>query len=265
MKTRMLIVMFLLLLPAVVCGNDYVIGEGDTLYVSVWGEEALSLSVKVRPDGKITIPALGDVTAAGLAPNDLQGLLTKKLEKLIKKPVVNVIVQEITNNKVYVFGGGVKSGIYNLVRRTTLLQLLCQIEDFENADLEKAYVLRNGKKVKEGFHKLFIEGDISEDVTVEPNDVVFIPTAVRNIYVVGAVREPRFVSYREGMTVMEAILSAGGFTETAKQNGTVIFRKVGQKKVSIPVKIKKLLRDGKLEQNVKLMPGDYVVVEESFF
>lgn len=255
-----------LLLPQAGFAEDYIIGEGDILRVSVWGEEQLSLPVRVRPDGKITVPALGDVRAAGLTTKALQRLLTEKLTRLIKKPVVTVIVEEITNNKVYVFGGGVKSGVYNLTRRTTLLQLLCQIGELDNADLKNAYVLRNGMKVKADFHRLFIEGDMTEEVAVKPNDVVFIPAVVdKNVYVVGAVQRPRFIVYREGLTVMAAILEAGGFTKFAKLNSIVVFRENGGEEFAIAVKAKKLMQDGELEQNVKLRPGDYVVVKEGMF
>jgi polysaccharide export outer membrane protein len=269
MKLAMLVLISVLVFTMGIpdnCEGEYIIGEGDTLYISVWGEEELSLSVKVRPDGKITIPALGDVAVAGIPPRDLQVVLEEKLKQLIKKPVATVIVQEITNNKVYVFGGGVKSGVFNLDRRTTLLQLLCQIGDVNEAELQRAYVLRNGEKVKADFYKLFIEGDTSEDIMIEPDDVVFIPAlADKNVYVVGAVNAPMTIKYREGLTVMEAILQAGGFTKFAKKNATVIFRKNGEEEVSIPVKLKKLIGDGKLDQNVRLKAGDYIVVKEGIF
>ena len=150
-------------------------------------------------------------------------------------------MKEITNSKIYVFGGGVKSGVYDLSRRMTLLQLLCTIGDFETADLKKAYVLRKGKKIKQNFHQLFIGGDTSEDLVIEINDSIYIPLLVENgVYVVGGVNTPTFIEYREGMTVMEAILEAGGFTKFARQNDTTIVRREGTKERTIPVKAKDL-------------------------
>jgi polysaccharide export outer membrane protein len=267
MRTGIFIALFIMLVPLLAFGWDYTIGEGDTLSISVWGEKDLSLAAaKVRPDGKITTPALGEVKAAGLTPQELQAALTAKLKAIVKNPVVTVIVTEITNNKLYIFGGGIKSGVYPLTQRTTLLQVLCMTENAKNADLKRAYVLRNTKKVKEDFTKLFIDGDTSEDVAVEPNDVIFIPThADKNIYVMGAVNIPKSIEYREGLTTIEAILDAGGFTKFADQNDTVIYRREGGKEISIPVKIKKLVKDGNLSQNAKLKPGDYVVVKEGIF
>jgi polysaccharide export outer membrane protein len=257
----------LLLVPFAVRGGDYVIGEGDTLQISVWGEKDLSLSVKVRPDGKITLPALGEVTAANTTAKNLQLTLTGKLKNVVKNPIVTVIVTDIANNKVYIFGGGVKSGVYSLAQRTTLLQLLCQIEDAKKADLKRAYVLRESRKIKNDFSKLFIQGEAAEDIEIQPNDVIFIPTNTdKNVYIMGAVNTPKFIEYREGLTVMEAILEAGGFTKFASQNDTIIYRKSdGQNEVAIPVKIKKLINGGDLSQNTRLKAGDYVVVKEGIF
>ncbi len=278
-----LFVLMLLLTPPNVHGGDYIIGEGDTLMISVWGEKDLSLAVKVRPDGKITLPAMGEVTAANTTVRSLQAVLTGKLKGLVKNPIVTVIVTEITNNKVYSFGGGVSSGVYSLTQRTTLLQLLCQIGQQQllpagttgtssligarDADLKNAYVLRKEEKVKQNFYDLFINGHTAEDIVIEPNDAIFIPAYKDSkVYIVGAVNAPKSIEYREGLTVMGAILEAGGFTKFASQNDTMIYRKDESKKeVVIPVKIKRLINDGDLGQNVKLHPGDYVVVKESIF
>ncbi len=275
-------VLFTLLAAAPASAADYVIGEGDGLDISVWGVKELNVAVKVRPDGKITIPGLGDVVASGLTPLQLQVDLGQRLKGLVKNPIVTVSVREITNSKVYVFGGGVPSGVYDLNRRTTLLQLLCMIGNVgagdgkgggtavgsgvKVADYRRAYVLRNGKKIKENFYRLFITGDTSEDIVIQSNDAVYIPQSIdKNVYVLGAVNTPRFIEYREGMTVMEAILESGGFTKFAKQNDTVIFRKDEGKEVSIEVRAKDLVKDGELGQNVKLKPGDYVIVSEGIF
>lgn len=267
MKISVLILLFVLLfVPAAGYADDYIIGENDTLLISVWGNKELSLSVKVRPDGKITIPAFGEVIAAGVTPSELQGIITKDLEHLVKNPVVTVIVQEINNNKVYIFGGGVDPGVFPLSGRTTLLQLLCLINGANNADLHRSYVLRKGEKIREDFYNLFIKGKTEEDTLLKANDVIFIPAFEdRNIYILGAVNKPTAIVYREGLKVMEAILAAGGFSEFADKNDTLIFRKDGEKEISISAKLKDLINDGDLKQNVTLKPGDYIVVDEGLF
>jgi len=245
---------------------DYVIGEGDGLEVAVWGVKELTFAVKVRPDGKITVPGLGDVPASAMTPTQLQASLGEKLKDLVKNPIVTVTVSNITNSKVYIFGGGVKAGIYDLNRRSSLLQLLCSIGEVKTADLKKAYLMRAGKKLKENFHPLFIDGDVTQDVEIESNDVIFLPPATeRNVFVVGAVNLPKAIEYREGLSVLDAILEAGSFNKYAKENNTVIIRKEGDKEISIPVRAKDLITDGDLRQNVKLKAGDYVIVKEGMF
>jgi len=261
-----LAIVAMLLLPMTGMAADYVIGEGDGLEIAVWGVKELTFPVKVRPDGKITVPGLGDVQASGLTPSKMQIELTAHLKELVKNPIVTVTVSQITNSKVYVFGGGIKSGVVDLHQRITLLQLLCTLGEAKTADFKKAYLLRNGKKIKEDFHRLFISGDTSDDILLESNDSIFIPLAQdKNVYVLGAVSSPKAIEYREGMRVMEAILEAGGFTKFASQNDTQIRRKQAGKETSIPVKAKEIITSGNMEQNVKLNPGDYIIVKESIF
>lgn len=281
-KIVMYVLAALIMLSGTVWASDYVIGEGDVLSISVWGVKELDVSVKVRPDGKITIPGLGDVAASGFTPKALQTDMTEKLKDLVKNPIVTVTVREITNSKVYVFGGGVQSGVVDLSRRMTLLQLLCSIGNVtagdgsgggslvggtgKVADYRKAYVLRDGKKIKEDFYKLFITGDMAEDIVIQSNDAIFIPQATdKNVYVLGAVVAPRFIEYREGMRVIEAIIEAGGFTKFAKQNDVTIIRREDDKESVIDVRAKDLIKDGDLKQNVKLRPGDYIIVKEGIF
>jgi len=247
-------------------GADYQIGEGDMLDIAVWGVKDLNVQVKVRPDGKITVPGLGEVVASGVSPSQLQTLLAERLKELVKNPIVTVTVKEITNSKVYIFGSGVKASVYDLSRRTTLLQLLCMMGEVKTADLNKAYLLRGGKKIKMGLYRLFVKGEVEEDVLVETGDVLFMPLLLdKNVYVLGAVNTPKAIEYREGMKVMEAILESGGFTKFADQNDVVVRRKNGDDALSLEVKAKRLFKDGDLSQNIDLKPGDYVMVKESFF
>jgi polysaccharide biosynthesis/export protein len=256
----------LLSLPAAVLAADYVIGEGDGLDIAVWGVKDLTVSVKVRPDGKITVPGLGEVVASGKTPSALQASLADRLKELVKNPIVTVTVTEMTNSKVYIFGGGVKSTVYELSQRTTLLQLLCTISDLKSADLDRAYLQRNGKMIKSNLNKLFIGGEMGEDLLLESGDALFLPLLVdKSVYVLGAVNAPKAIEHREGLKVMEAILEAGGFTKFADQNEIVVRRKNGSESVSLVVKVKRLFKDGDLTQNIELKAGDYVMVKESFF
>jgi polysaccharide biosynthesis/export protein len=268
MKPRLLVplMIFLLFLPLLAGAGDYVIGEGDSLDVSVWGVKELNFPVKVRPDGKITVPGLGEVVASGMTPSALQAHLSERLKELVKNPIVTVSVKEITNSKVYIYGSGVKAAVYDLSRRTTLLQLLCTLPEVKQADLKGAYLLRNGSKVQTDIYRLFVLGETEQDRLLESGDSLFMPLLLdRNIYVLGAVNTPKAIEFREGMKVMEAILESGGFSKFADQNDVVVRRKGGREPVSLEVKAKNLFKDGDLTQNIDLKAGDYVLVKESFF
>ena len=258
-----LIVLLVIFWCGPVIAEDYIIGDGDVLQVSVWGVPEMSVNVKVRPDGKITLPASGDVIASGRTPQQLGGQITKLIGRFVKEPVVTLTVVEVTNNKVYVAGGGVASRVVTLSERSTLFRFLCNLENMENADLSEAYVLRGGKKIFSNFHSLLVNGDMSRDIALAPDDIVFIPNNEnKKSYVVGAVKEPRFITFRENIRVLDAILSAGGFDEYARENDVSVIRRDVKK---IRVKVEDLVKGKDLSQNIELMPGDYVVISEGIF
>lgn len=272
MRSNILVILLLLSIGwGSALAQDYVIGGGDVLQVSVWDVPQLSVEVVVRPDGKITLPAAGDVEAAGATPKQLAVKIKKVLAGMVQEPVVTLTVVQVTNNRIYVAGGGVPSEVVPLADRTTLFQFLCRFESFAEADLQRAFVMRDGKKIKSNFEPLFLGGDLSGDIDLEANDNVFIPSYTDNkVYVVGAVVEPRYVYYRSGLKVLDAILEAGGFTEHADRDDVVIIREQiladGKvEKIEIEADIKALLKGKDHKQNHFLKPGDYVNVKEGIF
>jgi len=246
--------------------KDYVIGGGDTLQISVWGSPELSIETIVRPDGKISIPALGEIKASGLTAMELTKVLEKEMAKIVKTPIVTVVVTGMTNYRIFVFGRGAPAGVHSLSKETTLLEFLCQLGSLENADLENAYLVRDKKKIKSGFYELFEKGDFSQDILLEPDDMLFIPDNFeKRISIVGAVNNPTTVTYREGLTIMDIILSAGGFTEFAKKNDVKILRKKEDgNRIEITVRAKELMK-GNIDENITMQPGDFVIVKESMF
>ena len=261
-----LVVLLFMLVPVLSFSDDYVIGDGDTLSVSVWGVPELSVEMAVRPDGKITLPAVGDVSATGLTPVELSQDLAKVLDSYVKKPIVTVAVSGVTNNRVYISGGGVPSRVINLSGRTTLFKLLCSLESIENADLKRAYLVRGGKQQFVDFYGLFVEGQVDQDIKLDPEDILYLPTNEKNkVYVVGAVNEPKYLIYRDGLRILDAILECGGFSKYAKESAVLILRKKGGKDSRIKISIDDLVSDGDLAQNIELARGDYVIVQEGIF
>jgi len=244
-------------------GEDYVIGDGDSLMISVWGVPELSVGATVRPDGRITLPAIGDVTASGYTPMKLAEKLTEKMKEVVKAPIVTVTVSGITNNKVYVIGGGVPPGINVLAGRTTLMKFMTRFGNYKGADLTRAYVMRDGKKLDVNFYDLLIKGDLSNDPLLKTEDIIYVPDLDANrIYIMGAVNAPKLTYHREGYKILDAILEAGGMTKFANENSVLVLRKGS---APVTVRVKDLMKDGDLSQNIYLMPGDFIIVKEGIF
>lgn len=258
-----LTICFLSVLSAPVCfADDYLIGRGDVLEISVWGVPEMSRSVIVRPDGKITLPAVGDIFAAKMPPVKLSEEISTAMKKYIKQPVVTVSVEQIRNNRVYVTGGSV-SRVFDMTNQISLLKLFSELGDFSTVDLRRAYLSRAGKKIPADFYALYFEGDLTQDVDLKAEDIIFIPSNTNNIvYVLGAVVNPQPIQYTEGMRVLDAILGAGGFTDFAKENSVTIVKTNNTK---IKINLKKVRQGKNIGDNVTLSPGDYVIIEESLF
>ena len=159
-------------------GPSYKIGVGDVLHVSVWEEPQFTEAVVVRPDGMISIPLVSEVPVAGLTPESAEKLLTSRLEKLVHKPRVTVIVQEIHSRMVYITGEVQRPGAYPLTDTMNVVQLVSRsggLTDF--AKSKDVYVLRarNGARVKVDYRKLLKGQSPEMNIELVPGDTVVVP------------------------------------------------------------------------------------------
>ena len=168
--------------------EQYLIGPSDVLRVVVWRNADLTVQVPVRPDGRISVPLVGDVKASGKAPEDLARDIEVGLDEFIREPEVSVIVSQM------------------------------------------------------GSHEFS-----------------------HRVRVTGAVRQPASQPYREGMTVMDVILGAGGANEFADLDSATLYRKLEDDVVAIPVDLDAILNNGNIETNYRLVPGDIITVPERRF
>lgn len=199
---RMAAVFFLIILAACSSNNvsqlppeaetivlsEYKIGVGDALQINVWRNPELSISVPVRPDGKISMPLLGDLVAADLTSVQLSNAIVQSLSSYVKNPQVTVIVANPSS------------------------------ADFQ-----------------------------------------------RRVRITGAVQAPQSIPYREGMTVLDLVLIAGGPNDFASANKAKLYRKVNGSVQVYKIKLDDLINDGKLETNYSLQPSDIVAVPERAF
>src|SRR5271166_4922730 len=155
---------------------DYVIGPDDTLHISVWKEPDLSETLPVRPDGKISMPLLNDISAAGLTPLQLKDSITEKLKKFIADPRVTIVVTAMNSRRIFVTGEVSHSGPLPLLPHMTMLQALSQAGFTQFANPKAIYLLRteNGKQQKVPFnYKEVVKGNHPEqNIELKPGDTV---------------------------------------------------------------------------------------------
>ncbi len=158
---------------------DYVIGSDDVLHISVWKEPDLSEQLPVRPDGKISMPLLNDVQAAGLTPLQLKDSITEKLKKYMADPRVTVVVLAMNSRRIFVTGEVVHSGPITLLPHMTVLQALAQAGFTQFANIKAIYLLRtdNGKQEKLPFnYKEVVKGNHPEEnILLKPGDTLVVP------------------------------------------------------------------------------------------
>lgn len=167
---------------------EYRIGVGDSLQISVWRNPELSIGVPVRPDGKISMPLIGDIMAADATATELSAVIVKSLSSYVRNPQVTVIVTNPSSS------------------------------DFQ-----------------------------------------------RRVRITGAVQSPQSIPFREGMTVLDLVLIAGGPNEFASSNKAKLYRNVNGQVQVYKIKLDDLINDGDLETNYTLQPSDIVSVPERAF
>jgi polysaccharide biosynthesis/export protein len=158
---------------------DYVIGADDTLHISVWKEPDLTETLPVRPDGKISMPLLNDITAAGLTPLQLRDTITERLKKYIADPRVTVVVTGMNSRRIFVTGEVTHTGPLTLLPHMTMLQALAQAGFTQFANPKAIYLLRNenGKQQKLPFnYKEVVKGNHPEqNIELRPGDTIVVP------------------------------------------------------------------------------------------
>jgi polysaccharide export outer membrane protein len=159
---------------------DYVIGAEDVLDISVWKEPEVSRSVPVRPDGRISLPLINDVTAAGLTPQQLASSVTTKLRKFLNEPQVTIIVTAINSQRVFIIGEVQRAGAFPLMPGMTVLQALSNAGGFTAyADMKKIHILRtrDGKQSQLPFnYRDALKGDNpDQNIKLEAGDTIVVP------------------------------------------------------------------------------------------
>ena len=246
---------------------QYRLGPGDMISIQVWRRPELSQEgILVSPDGFLTVPRIGNVQVLGLTVAQVKALVTSKLEFFYIEPEVTIRVQEFHNNKAFVLGRVSKPGVVNFPGKGTLLEALALAggipDQTKNSSLTKCAIIRgNDTIIWIDLEDLLRNGNMALNAPLRNNDVIYIPESSDElVYVLGEVPSPGAIEIRSGMTVLKAVMLAGGMNKNADPEGVFIIRQQTLKGDVIQVDLKSLLEKGDFSQNFSLMPNDIVYV-----
>ena len=167
--------------PGVAPAGSYLIGRDDVLSVHVWHQPDITSTVAVRPDGKISMPLIGEVEATGVTPIQLQERIAGKLRTFVKDPEVVVVVQQVNSKKFNILGEVQKPGSYPLTARLRVLDAIALGGGFRDfAGVTKIYVLRNGldgeqHRIKFNYKQVIHGEDPDQNIELKPGDTIIVP------------------------------------------------------------------------------------------
>ena len=156
--------------------NTYRIGPEDVLFIRVWKEPEFSGPVQVRPDGKFTLPVIGDISASGLTPVELAARVTEALKSQIREPEVMVALQSVQSKKYYITGEVNRSGIFPLVIPVTVLEALTNAGGFrEFAKKNRITIVRGQERIKFNFNEVIKGKKMDQNIFVKDGDYIVVP------------------------------------------------------------------------------------------
>jgi polysaccharide biosynthesis/export protein len=251
------------------------LGPGDVLNLGIYGAPELARAeVSIGPDGRVSYLEAQDVRAEGLSIDEFRAALDKELANYRRAPRTMITPVAFRSKRYYILGKVMTKGVYTLDRPMTVLEAIARAHGLENglvdrnvvdlADFQKSFLARGGKRYPLNFEKLFQEGDLSQNIPIEPGDYIYFPsTEIKEVYVVGEVRLPGAVTYNPDMTIMAAITERGGYSERAYKTKVVVVRGSVNNPQAFAVNTHAIL-DGK-EPDFRLQPRDIIYVNSRPF
>lgn len=247
--------------------QEYLLGPGDTIAVAVLGDSDLTRTVIIRPDGKINMPLIGDVVAAGQTSVQLSERLATALKVYLRNPQVSVSVTGFHVEKVYVFlvGQVTRTGPVEIEKGWTVMEVMAVAGGVTSrAALRRGTIIRRstGEAIRLDLERLLLRADRSANMAVEPGDIIIVPALQNRIIVLGLVSKPGTYDLDDGASVLDAIALAGGPEARAQRNNIgVIRRGADGKPTVIRVDMNKIV-SGELSQNIAVQDADVIYVPE---
>jgi len=246
--------------------SEYRIAPNDLLEIKVYEEPDLTKDVRVSQDGQVSYPLLGNIKVVGLSARQLEDKIAGLLgEDYLVNPQVSVTVKEYV--RVSILGEVRSPGSYEIKGILPLTRVLAMAgglnERANSCDIKIIRVNGNMKETIEVNLDRILQ-KAAQDIEIKGNDTIVVGQ-IGKIYVLGKVQRPGAYELKKGLTTVEAIALAGGFTDTAAPNGTKLIRIEDGKKTVIAIPVGSLLSGGGRLSDIPLQENDTIVVPESFF
>lgn len=212
------------------------LGSGDVVSLSLFGQPELTrVDVPIGPDGRISYLEAQNVQATGLTVDELRAALNEELSKFRRAPQAIVVPVVYRSKKFVALGAVVQKGIFPLERPMTIIEAVAMARGLETglsdrnvvelADFSQSFLARQGQKVPVDFEKLFLEGDLTQNIAIEPGDYLYFPPANRlDVYVLGEVKAPGIAPQSSAPTAVAAVTARGGFSDRAWKNRILVIR-----------------------------------------
>ena len=240
--------------------DDYRIGPGDLLDVSVYEAADLSDTVRVNANGMVTYPLLGEVELGGLTAREAEQRLEELIEaKYVKDPHITVFVKEYRSKQVAVIGAVNKPGNYELLGKGRLLDALALAGGLKTDAGRVAYVAHQGQdgQVEIDLDQLLVKGDSQLNLPISMGDTIFIPEA-GTYYVNGAFKKPGSFRLTDNITVSQAVQIAGGLATGAQDSDAKLIRYKDGNREIIPVDLEAIEKGA--QKDIALQDQDVLYV-----
>ncbi len=250
------------------------LGPGDLVNLQVFGrKEFTRTQVPINPDGTINYLQVHGFKAAGLTIDELRAGLSTALRDYITNARIIVTPSAFRSKKYFILGTIMDRGAYSLDRPMSLLEAAARARGIatglldqntvEIADMRRAFIVRDGKKLPVDFSKLFFEGDLTQNIQLQPGDYIYFPSNIVNeLYVLGAVGSPGPTGVTEGLSALGAITVRGGFSNTAWKKKILILRTPADKKQPDIITLDAAAILAGKQKDIQLQPRDLVYVHE---
>lgn len=256
--------------PPVSWRERYTLGPGDVLDIRFYGQPELARNgVRIGPDFTISYLQANSVKVANSTINELRALLEKELSKSYRNPRLIITPVELKSKRYTILGKIIDKGVFTLERPITLLEAIAQsrgievglIENntVEMADMERSFIIRHGEMLDVDFAKLYFEGDLSQNVYLEPQDYIYLASNDSNQYFVfGAVNNPGAQNISRFGGVVTAVTRRTGFADNAWRKRILVIRGSLTEPETFMVNVDKVLQGE--EPDFMIGPGDIVYV-----